>query len=164
MDLYNTVLDNGGKIIDNKCAFREFTSKDGTKLIKQMVSKKGYCAIDVFEKEGEERISVYRKTMKYPNNNCFSAKFYNYKTESGNIFSFLPLKKNGEFVAALFKTGKDGASEWEGEFITYIRGHLTKDKVTRHPVGKLICEKKGMEDLIANFNRFFGTVERNVFF
>ena len=163
MDLYNIILRNGGQILDNKCAFREFTSKDGTKLIRQMVSKKGFCAIDVFEKETEDRISIYRKTIKYPNSNYFSAKYYNYKTESGNIFSFAPSKKK-DFLAAIFKTNKAGECDWEGEFLTYTRGQLEREKVTRHPVGKLICDKKGMEDRISNFNRQFGPVDRYIFF
>ena len=165
MDLYSTILKNGGKWLNDGSAWRDIDSKDGTKVIRQIVKATGECAIDVFQKSNNTVISSFRKTMK-PDGKSFSIRSFNCINGTGTIQGVLKLEKPGSFMQTLFKTDASGKIKPSdcGDFLSKAEDQIKRGKVKINPIGNNIDTKsQGLALYIQAFNKLFGKHEKSIF-
>ncbi len=161
MDLYSTILSQGGKILQDGSAWRGIISKDGTKVIQQFASKVGNSAVDVYEASSNKLISSSRKFVK-PDGSWLS-KVLNYAKGTTQIFVVQQLgeKEKGSFMSALFKFKVPQTAPTEGEFLHVVDKIVQKKgKVTYIPVNKSIMPQDGkLFSRVNTFNTKFGKIE-----
>ena len=163
MDLYSTILKNGGKWLNDGSAWRDIVSKDGTKVIRQIAKAGGECAIDVFQKSDNTVISSFRKTMK-PDGVSFLIKSFNYTKGAGTIQSVLKLENKSSFMQTLFKTDAAGKIKPSGDFLSKAEDQIKRGKVTFFPIGnKIDSMNQGLVQYTKTFNKLFGKQESNIF-
>lgn len=157
MDLYTTILQKGGTLLQDGSAWRDLVSKDGQKLIRQFAKQNGEVAVDVFERNSGNLVSCVRRTVKP--DNSFISKVYD---ASGlkQLFALQKLgeKDNGTFMSALFKRG---ASIKNGEFIHAVNKKVeARGGVTHMPFNNSLMPKNNSLAMRTNiFNQKFGKID-----
>ena len=163
-DLYTTILKSGGQILQDGSAWRDFVSKDGSKIIRQIAQKNGTSAIDIFQKSDGKLIQSFRKTIE-PDGKSYITKCFNYIKQNGLIQSVLQFEKPESFMQSLFKTGNTGKIKPQGDFFSKAETQIKRGKVTFFPIGKgsINSNSPNLSLYTNTFNKLFGRQESNIF-
>ena len=162
MDLYSTIINQGGKLLQDGSAWRDIVSKDGSKIIRQIAQKNGTSAIDVFQKNGQVFFS-YRKEIR-PDGKSYLTKAFHYIKQNGQIQSVLKLDQDGSFMQTLFKTNNKGQIKPLGKFMSKAQDQIRKTDVTFFPpVGKVNPNDSKLKLFVDTFNKMFGKQESKIF-
>ncbi len=158
MDLYNAIINNGGKILQDGRAIRDFFSKDGLFIIKQSADKLGNYTIDTFNRSNEIVSSTTKKMAK---NGSYSVNTKNYIKNIAQSFNVLKLgeSKTG-FMSALFKSPINKKAK-TGEFMHVVDNAVqVKGEVVHFPFNNSISPQDNKLALKTGiFNKNFGPIK-----
>lgn len=161
MDLYNTILEKGGQILQDGSAWRQLASKDGSKIINQFATKEGNTFLQVLNTLNPAQIlKQCSKTAKA--DGSFLSQVFDAVTGKGQIFAVQKLEKNNSFMSVLFKT--TGATPPKtGEFLHCVAGEVQKKApIMYNQVNKGIMPKNMLDNRLYTstniFNSKFGKI------